>query len=890
MDRAAWKKLASTTRDAKVLQVTKMEDSTSMDTAIIENTTEDTKVEDTTTDSAMIGDRVMEHEKVESIPVVVSTVDRAEVEDAMEDTIMYGPCIEPLLEDITTSPTRHNVKIEGKTINDELFEELEDGTSYIKVELPDGSYKYFSLNFEKTVSQLWEVIEREFAGLNRFQYQLSFKFKQAKIGKERFSSTLASLGFSRFEYIEVVVNNEFDLASAIAESEMLFKTPSTIKIQLRKSDAREANKRRIIIDGDGDDEGSDNRTRIVLIMLDGSKVRMSMHATKTISQLWHEIEARFLDLNRNEYDLVHLHSRKVYSEDSMFSTLVSLNLFPVGVLGFDKKSRDMSIFEKINFQKDQKEIEKILTKRLFVSMQMEEESRAKSQAAVQLIMMNYKKITGNQHNIQLEGIVKQNNPAANYDNGVETRIQLTKLDGSKLRISINDRRTISELWDEIEDKYKDVNREQYCLVQQYPRKCYDKSLSSTLASLCLSPNGYLGFQKTEIDLKEAAEKDDNRLLYEEYHKERMKRLGKDDTRKETAPKEAQASGDLLVTNRPSTLVVEPAVVVKPTPQETKPVENPESTRNKGGKSETRIQLVMLDNSRTKMVTSDKNTLSQLWDEIEGKYKEIDRRSYRLVQSHPRKVFDEECFASTLSFLGLAPSANLRLEKFQRKVVSEEKKEEKGPVVRVQPEVQLAKEEPIIPNKRSEVEARIQLTKLDGSKMKITMSDGKTISQLWDEIEASYKDARRSECRLLQSYPRKVCDENMSSTLRSAGLSPSANLLIELKNVPTKQETPVKVSNASEFPIYFDFQQIAGRVELEVLLPDGTTENFYVHRSSNLRNLWDIIEVRCKGKNISRKDFKLRRKYPYRLIDDKDLNTTLRSLGFLISASIELVER
>ena len=752
----------------------------------------------------------------------------------------------------------------------------------IMLTLPSG-VKSLTLNKGMTVSQLWDAIERECTGVNRFQHRLFDKFRKRKIDRESWSSTLASIGFFGTEALVVEINDEFDLESAIAESAMLFTTPPTIKIRLQKSDAQDAKKRQIIVDGD-DDKGSGNETRMLIVMLDGSKLRMTVRATKTISQLWDEIEARFQDLNRNEYDLVQLYSRQVYSEGSMLSTLVSLNLYPVGALGFEKKSRDMSVFEKINLQKDEEDLAVLRSYKMELMLLS---CIKKSQKMTKVELSSKKSATVKESEVQFHGIVKQNIPAAKGDNGVETRLQLTKLDGSKMRMSISDRKTISELWDEIEVKYKEVNREQYDLFQQYPRKVYDRSLTSTLASLCLSPSGNLGFQKKDLNSKITAEKNEHRSLYEEYHKERMKALGKYDTRKEIVPREVQASRNLLVTNNTHTLVAEPTVVVQAAPQQTKPAENPGSTKNNDGKSEIRIKLVLLDGSRMTMVTSDKTTLSQFWDEVEEKYKEVNRHRYHMAQLHPRQVFDEKCFASTLSSLGLFPSATLRFEKFYSKVVREEKKANKGPAGTVQ----LPKENPIIPIVKREVETRIQFTKLDGSKMRMNMSDGKTISQLWDELEASYKDVQRSQCRLVQLYPRKVfVDEDMSSTLSSVGLSPSANLLIELKNVPPKKKETPEAEPVDLDDLNLEMSKIAGRIEIELLLPDNKTKSFYVGRRSTLLDLWNNIESKCRDKNISRNDYKLICRYPHSEIDVTDLNTTLLSLRINICARIQIVKR
>ena len=273
-------------------------------------------------------------------------------------------------------------------------------------------------------------------------------------------------------------------------------------------------------------------------------------------------------------------------------------------------------------------------------------------------------------------------------------IQLRKLDGSRMRLSLKETETISQLWDKIDFEYADVDRFQYELVQLYPRKIFGKEdWSSTLVSLGLVPTGNLGFeQRDDFDPKEkemyeirkaqeSQKKVKRSLHYEKYHDERKKAMKEDKLIRENLLKEIKADREMVALR---TTVVQAQSIFDHPDDEDQINEVPKSyakalrKRIKADKvassataisevgdnevkNKTRIQFIKLDESKMTISLSDEKTILQLWDEIEARYKEVKRCRYCLVQLYPRKVFDGESLSLSLAFLGLSPSANLGFE-------------------------------------------------------------------------------------------------------------------------------------------------------------------------------------------------------------------------------------
>ena len=364
-----------------------------------------------------------------------------------------------------------------------------------------------------------------------------------------------------------------------------------------------------------------------------------------------------------------------------------------------------------------------------------------------------------------------------------TTIQFLTLDGSRKRISLAASKTISQLWEEIETLYKGVCRNLYYLVQLYPRIVYDdKTLSSTLFSLGLVPTGNLGFEKRKQPKnsetinqeetqakKEIGEREKQRALYEEQRREQLRIQKEEKVRRENLLKEMKANQELLA--------LRSAPVI---PKSDKPDVQRLQNRIDG---ETQIQLVKLDGTKMTLSLSEKITISQLWDEIESRYGEVERSKFRLVQPHPRKIYDGESMSSNLISLGLSPTATLKIEDtgfifsidkdFPPLNSAELTKSDKRRMAHI----------PEKPKKTfDDVKSFIQIWLPNGSKMELTMSHLNTISTIWIEIEKIDKSWKKSH--LLAARNRDVVygEDTFETTLTSLGLSPFANLTLVLRKL------------------------------------------------------------------------------------------------------------
>ena len=175
----------------------------------------------------------------------------------------------------------------------------------------------------------------------------------------------------------------------------------------------------------------------------------------------------------------------------------------------------------------------------------------------------------------------------------------------------------------------------------------------------LKLNTMSGLEKMHAE-KEMTAKEKQRLIYEEYQRKRKMELAEEKVRQENMVREIQAHQELFA------LRTGLAIPKSSQPEQSPAVQNSQIERGTDGNDVVRIQLTKFDGSKMLMSTSAKKTISELWDEIENKYKDVDRSQCHLVQRFPRKVFAEESMSSSLQSLGLTPTANLGFEKSGRK--------------------------------------------------------------------------------------------------------------------------------------------------------------------------------------------------------------------------------
>ena len=244
-------------------------------------------------------------------------------------------------------------------------------------------------------------------------------------------------------------------------------------------------------------------TTIQFLTLNGSRKKISLAASKTISQLWEEIETLYKGACRNRYYLVQLYPRIVYDDETLSSTLVSLGLVPTGNLGFEKRKQPKNS-ETINQEETQakKEIGEREKQRALYEEQRREQLRMQKEDKVRRDNL-LKEMQEDRELLALRSApvmpksekVPDVQRLQNRIDG-ETHIKLVKLDGSKMLLSLSEKITISQLWDEIELKYTKLDRSKYRLAQVYPRKVYgEECMTTNLASLGLSPSATLTFEK-----------------------------------------------------------------------------------------------------------------------------------------------------------------------------------------------------------------------------------------------------------------------------------------------------------------------------------------------------------------------------------------------------------
>lgn len=245
--------------------------------------------------------------------------------------------------------------------------------------------------------------------------------------------------------------------------------------------------------------------------------------------------------------------------------------------------------------------------------------------------------------------------------------------------------------------------------------------------------------------KEMTAKEKQRLIYEEYQKKRKIFLAEEKVRAENMEKEIQAHKDLLALRTGQAL-----------PKSSQPEPSPSIQKSQiiGDDIAARIQLAKLDGSKMLLSMSVKKTISDLWDEIEDKYKDVDRSQCHLVQRFPRKVFAKESMSSSLHSLGLTPTANLALEKLGREVFKAS---------------------------ADDLETCIRIFRANQMFMTISIDKTKTYSELWDALEERNKNLHRKYHCLTERKGGKVYeDEIFDSTLESLGLFPSYDLDVTFK--------------------------------------------------------------------------------------------------------------
>ena len=248
--------------------------------------------------------------------------------------------------------------------------------------------------------------------------------------------------------------------------------------------------------------------------------------------------------------------------------------------------------------------------------------------------------------------------------------------------------------------------------------------------------------------KEMTAKEKQRLIYEEYQRKRKMELAEEKVRQENMMREMQAHKELLA------LRIGLAIPKSSQPEQAPAVQNSQIERGTDGNDVVRIQLTKLDGSKMLMSTSAKKTISELWDEIEDKYKDVDRSQCHLVQRFPRKVFAEESMSSSLQSLGLTPTANLGFEKSGREAFKAS---------------------------ADDSETCIRIFSKNKMFLAVSIDKTKTYSELWDALEERNENLSRTYHCLTERKGGKVYeDEIFESTLESLGLFPSYDLDITFK--------------------------------------------------------------------------------------------------------------
>ena len=251
-------------------------------------------------------------------------------------------------------------------------------------------------------------------------------------------------------------------------------------------------------------------TTIQFLTLNGSRKRISLAASKTISQLWEEIETLYKGVCRNLYYLVQLYPRIVYDDETLSSTLVSLGLVPTGNLGFEKRKQPKNS-ETINQEETQakKEIGEREKQRALYEEQRREQLRIQKEEKENLISLGLSptatlKIedTGFIFSIDKDfpplnsaELTKSDKrrmahipekPKKTFDD-VKSFIQIWLPNGSKMELTMSHLNTISTIWNEIEKIDKSWKKSHLLAARNRDVVYGEDTLETSLTSLGLSP-------------------------------------------------------------------------------------------------------------------------------------------------------------------------------------------------------------------------------------------------------------------------------------------------------------------------------------------------------------------------------------------------------------------